>query len=89
MKKTRRNTQKYAKAHKRDRTNKRRKSDGNGLLRKKGREKGDERMEVALHPKSEIDARIKRLQREMGDMTGAILFQSLTCFTFQALHRKG
>jgi hypothetical protein len=39
-------------------------------------------MEMVLHPKSEIDARIKKLQSQMGDMDGAILFQSVDMLYF-------
>jgi len=46
-------------------------------------------MEVTLHPKSEIDARIKRLQREMGDMTGAILFQAPDMLYFSGTAQEG
>jgi len=34
-------------------------------------------MDMVPHPKSEINARIDRLQRQMEEMTGAILFQSV------------
>lgn len=34
-------------------------------------------MEYILHPKSEIDVRVKRLQAQMEDMAGAIIFQSV------------
>ncbi|NYT02228.1 MAG: aminopeptidase P family protein, partial [Methanosarcinales archaeon] len=33
-------------------------------------------MELVLHPRSEIDSRIKRLQSRMEDIDGALLFQS-------------
>ena len=33
-----------------------------------------ELMKYVLHPKSEIEARIKLLQSLMGEMTGALLF---------------
>jgi len=33
-----------------------------------------ERLELVLHPKSEIEARTKKLQSRMEDLTGAILF---------------
>jgi Xaa-Pro dipeptidase len=38
-------------------------------------------MEYILHPKSEIENRIKRLQSQMGNLDGALLFQSVdTCY---------
>ncbi len=46
-------------------------------------------MEYILHPKSEIDARIKRLQAQMGDMTGAILFNSVDMCYFSGTAQDG
>lgn len=46
-------------------------------------------MEMVLHPKSEIDARIKNLQSLMGDMDGAILFQSVDMLYFSGTAQDG
>ena len=46
-------------------------------------------MEYILHPKSEIDARIKRLQSHMGDLTGAILFESIDLGYFSGTAQEG
>jgi len=57
----------------------------------KAMENGDGMMEVTLHPKSEIDARIERLQQEMrkSNMTGAILFQSVDMCYFSGTAQEG
>lgn len=46
-------------------------------------------MEYVLHPKSEIDARIKRLQSLMGDLTGVILFESIDLGYFSGTAQEG
>jgi Xaa-Pro dipeptidase len=46
-------------------------------------------MEMVLHPKSEIDARIKNLQCLMGDLDGAILFQSVDMLYFSGTAQDG
>ncbi|MEI6102603.1 MAG: Xaa-Pro peptidase family protein [Methanothrix sp.] len=46
-------------------------------------------MEYVLHPCSEIDARIKRLQDRMGDLTGAILFESTDLGYFSGTAQEG
>ena len=46
-------------------------------------------MEYILHPRSEIDARIKRLQDRMGDLTGAILFESTDLGYFSGTAQEG
>jgi len=46
-------------------------------------------MEYVLHPKSEIDNRIKRLQAQMGDMAGAILFQAVDMCYFSGTAQDG
>ena len=46
-------------------------------------------MEYVLHPKSEIDARIKRLQSFMGDLTGVILFESIDLGYFSGTAQEG
>lgn len=46
-------------------------------------------MEYILHPRSEIDARIKRLQDRMGDLTGAILFESTDLGYFSGTSQDG
>ena len=46
-------------------------------------------MEYVLHPRSEIDARIKRLQDRMGDLTGAILFESTDLGYFSGTAQEG
>ncbi len=46
-------------------------------------------MEYILHPKSEIDARTKKLQSQMGDITGAILFQSVDMGYFSGTAQDG
>lgn len=48
-----------------------------------------ERMEYILHPRSEIDARIKRLQEGMGELTGAILFESADLGYFSGTAQDG
>jgi len=42
-----------------------------------------------LHPRSEIDARIKRLQDRMGELTGAILFESTDLGYFSGTSQEG
>ena len=46
-------------------------------------------MEYVLHPKSEIDARVKRLQSFMGDLTGVILFESIDLGYFSGTAQEG
>ncbi|MDD2836556.1 MAG: Xaa-Pro peptidase family protein [Methanothrix sp.] len=46
-------------------------------------------MEYILHPRSEIDARIKRLQDRMGELTGAILFESTDLGYFSGTSQEG
>ena len=46
-------------------------------------------MELILHPKSEIDARIKKLQSRMEDLTGAILFQAVDMLYFSGTAQDG
>ena len=46
-------------------------------------------MDYVLHPRSEIDARIKRLQDRMGEMTGAILFESTDLGYFSGTAQEG
>ena len=46
-------------------------------------------MEYVLHPKSEIDARIKRLQSFMGDLTGVILFEYIDLGYFSGTAQEG
>jgi len=46
-------------------------------------------MEYILHPKSEIDARVKGLQDQMEDMAGAILFQSVDMCYFSGTAQDG
>ncbi|MFB3764316.1 MAG: M24 family metallopeptidase [Methanotrichaceae archaeon] len=46
-------------------------------------------LEYILHPKSEINARIKRLQDQMVDITGAILFQSVDMGYFSGTAQDG
>jgi Xaa-Pro aminopeptidase len=46
-------------------------------------------MEYVLHPRSEIDARIKRLQDRMGELTGAILFESTDLGYFSGTSQEG
>ena len=48
-----------------------------------------ESMEYVLHPRSEIDARIKRLQERMGELTGAILFESTDMGYFSGTAQEG
>jgi Xaa-Pro aminopeptidase len=48
-----------------------------------------EKMELVLHPKSEIDARTKKLQSRMEDLTGAILFQSVDMLYFSGTAQEG
>ena len=46
-------------------------------------------MEYILHPKSEIDSRIKRLQSLMGDLTGVIVFESIDLGYFSGTSQDG
>jgi len=46
-------------------------------------------MELVLHPKSEIDARTKRLQRRMEGLDGAIIFQSVDMLYFSGTAQDG
>lgn len=46
-------------------------------------------MELILHPKSEIDARTKKFQSRMEDLTGAILFQSVDMLYFSGMAQEG
>lgn len=46
-------------------------------------------MEYVLHPKSEIEHRIKRLQSQMGDLTGAILLDSVNLGYFSGTAQEG
>ncbi len=46
-------------------------------------------MELVLHPRHEIDARIKSFQSQMGDMAGAILFQSVDMLYFSGTAQEG
>ncbi|MDD1750953.1 MAG: aminopeptidase P family protein, partial [Methanothrix sp.] len=46
-------------------------------------------MEMVLHPKSEIDARIKNFQCLMGDLDGSILFQSVDMLYFSGTAQDG
>jgi len=46
-------------------------------------------MEYVLHPKSEIDARIKKLQSLMGDLTGVMLFESIDLGYFSGTSQDG
>ena len=46
-------------------------------------------MEYVLHPKSEIDSRIKKLQSQMGDLTGAILLDSVDLGYFSGTSQEG
>lgn len=46
-------------------------------------------MEIVLHPKHEINARIKSFQSQMGDMAGAILFQSVDMLYYSGTAQEG
>jgi Xaa-Pro aminopeptidase len=46
-------------------------------------------MNYVLHPKSEIDKRIKRLQTQMGDMDGTILFHAVDICYFSGTAQDG
>jgi len=46
-------------------------------------------MEYVLHPRSEIDARIRKLQSLMGDLTGLILFESIDLGYFSGTAQEG
>ena len=45
--------------------------------------------EYVLHPKSEVDCRIKRLQSQMGEMDGALLFQAVDMCYFSGTAQDG
>jgi len=46
-------------------------------------------MEYVLHPESEIDDRIKRLQSQMNDIDGALLFDSVDMGYFSGTAQDG
>ena len=46
-------------------------------------------MEYVLHPKSEIDSRIKKLHSQMGELTGAILLDSVNLGYFSGTSQEG
>ena len=46
-------------------------------------------MDYVLHPRSEIDNRIKRLQSQMDDMDGALLFHSVDLCYFTGTAQDG
>ena len=46
-------------------------------------------MKYILHPKSEIDSRIKRLQSLMGELTGVLLFESIDLGYFSGTAQEG
>lgn len=46
-------------------------------------------LEYILHPKSEINARIRKFQGQMGDLTGAILFQTVDMGYFSGTAQDG
>jgi Xaa-Pro aminopeptidase len=46
-------------------------------------------MEYVLHPRLEIDARIRKLQSLMGDLTGLILFESINLGYFSGTAQEG
>lgn len=48
-----------------------------------------DKREYVLHPKSEIDCRIKRLQSRMGDMDGALLFHAVDMCYFSGTAQDG
>ncbi len=47
------------------------------------------KMDYILHPKSELDNRIKRFQAQMGDLAGAILFHSVDMCYFSGTAQDG
>jgi Xaa-Pro dipeptidase len=47
------------------------------------------KMELVLHPRSEIDSRIKKLQSSMGDLAGVILFNSVDMCYFSGTAQDG
>jgi Xaa-Pro dipeptidase len=49
----------------------------------------ESKVEYLLHPRSEIEARIKMLQSQMGDMTGAIMFQAVDMCYFSGTAQDG
>lgn len=46
-------------------------------------------MDYVLHPKSEIDSRIKKLQSSMDGMDGALLFQAVDMCYFSGTAQDG
>jgi len=48
-----------------------------------------EKMDLVLHPKSEIDARTKKFQSRMEDLIGAIIFQSVDMLYFSGTAQEG
>jgi Xaa-Pro dipeptidase len=48
-----------------------------------------DKMEYVLHPRSEIDARIRKLQSLMGDLTGVMLFESINLGYFSGTSQEG
>ncbi|OPY55121.1 MAG: Xaa-Pro dipeptidase [Methanosaeta sp. PtaU1.Bin112] len=46
-------------------------------------------MEYVLHPRSEIDARIRKLQDRMGELTGVIIFESTDLGYFSGTAQEG
>ena len=48
-----------------------------------------ERMEYVLHPRSEVDCRIKKLQSRMDGMDGALLFQAVDMCYFSGTAQDG
>jgi Xaa-Pro dipeptidase len=46
-------------------------------------------LEVVLHPRHEIDARIRILQSQMGDTAGVIIFQSVDMLYFSGTAQEG
>jgi Xaa-Pro aminopeptidase len=48
-----------------------------------------DRMEYVLHPKSELESRIGKLRSQMGEMTGAILFQAVDMCYFSGTAQDG
>jgi Xaa-Pro aminopeptidase len=47
------------------------------------------KMEYVLHPRSEIDSRICKLQDRMGNLTGAIIFESIDLGYFSGTAQEG
>jgi Xaa-Pro aminopeptidase len=46
-------------------------------------------MDYVLHPRSEIDVRIRKLQSQMGDLTGVLLLQSVDMCYFSGTAQEG